>query len=165
MAFDKQKWGKEYYLKNRDRILEHNKEWNKSNPEKMALIFLRYRGKYPERIKLQSKKYYQRNPEKRKAQWKKYRESHQEKRRIYIKEYFRKNPSAQHRYKKKMAEGTFTPQEWLELKRKYKFRCFFCKKRKKLTVDHIIPLSKKGNNYISNIQPLCKSCNSSKQHH
>jgi len=38
MAFNKQKWSEEYYLKNRERILERNKRWNKLNRKKMNEI-------------------------------------------------------------------------------------------------------------------------------
>ena len=60
------------------------------------------------------------------------------------------------------ALGHFTAQEWKALKEKYGNICLKCRKKKKLTVDHIVPLSKGGSNYISNVQPLCKSCNSKK---
>ncbi|WP_228721653.1 HNH endonuclease [Thermoleptolyngbya sichuanensis] len=34
----------------------------------------------------------------------------------------------------------------------------------KLTIDHIIPLAQGGVNDLSNLQVLCRRCNSSKQH-
>lgn len=65
----------------------------------------------------------------------------------------------------KGAIGTFTLDEWHDLKEKYNHKCAKCgidESLAKLTKDHIIPLTKGGSNYISNIQPLCQSCNSSK---
>jgi hypothetical protein len=64
----------------------------------------------------------------------------------------------------KGAQGTHTLEEWEELKAKFDYRCVCCLKTGlKLTEDHIRPLSKGGSNDISNIQPLCISCNSEKR--
>ena len=64
--------------------------------------------------------------------------------------------------KRRGAIGSHTLEEWMGLKRKFGYKCVCCKKRKKLTKDHILPLIKGGTNFISNIQPLCMICNRSK---
>ncbi len=52
-----------------------------------------------------------------------------------------------------------TFRQWELLKSKYNNRCVNCGKKGKLTIDHIIPLSRGGSDLIENIQPLCKKCN------
>jgi 5-methylcytosine-specific restriction endonuclease McrA len=62
-------------------------------------------------------------------------------------------------------KGTFKKQEWEEMKKLYNYTCPCCDKKEpeiKLTIDHIIPLSKGGTNTIDNIQPLCLKCNCKK---
>ena len=59
--------------------------------------------------------------------------------------------------------GAFTDIEWATLKEHYHFRCLCCgKSGVRLTPDHVLPLSMGGTSDISNIQPLCRSCNSRK---
>mgnify|MGYP001620045427 FL=1 len=72
-----------------------------------------------------------------------------------------------HTYKmrKKNAQGTHTLEAWLGLKAFYNFMCLCCKRfepKIRLTEDHIVPLSMGGSDDISNIQPLCVQCNTSK---
>lgn len=76
----------------------------------------------------------------------------------------RANPASRRatEHKRRQAEGEFTPQEWLDLCTRYGNVCLACGETKPLTVDHVIPVSKGGSNYIDNIQPLCLTCNQSK---
>jgi 5-methylcytosine-specific restriction endonuclease McrA len=40
--------------------------------------------------------------------------------------------------------------------------CLCCNSSENISLDHVIPVSKGGENSIDNMQPLCKSCNSTK---
>lgn len=42
------------------------------------------------------------------------------------------------------------------------FHCKKCSSTENMTIDHIVPIAKGGKNELSNLQLLCKSCNSRK---
>lgn len=87
---------------------------------------------------------------------------------IYHRRYVKSHPErishlkARRYARERGAEGSHTLEEWKELKKRYKYKCAICGKRKPLTKDHIIPLTEGGTDCIKNIQPLCRSCNSKK---
>lgn len=62
-----------------------------------------------------------------------------------------------------VAERPVTAEDWLEIVRQHKNRCHYCGKKRVLTLDHVIPLSKGGLHVIENIVPACRSCNSKKK--
>lgn len=53
-----------------------------------------------------------------------------------------------------------TEEEWQQLCEKYDHRCLRCGLQVPLSRDHIIPVTKGGSDAITNLQPLCKVCNS-----
>ena len=65
-------------------------------------------------------------------------------------------------YVRRGAEGTHTIDEWINTLELFGHKCCYCGSDKNLTKDHVVPLSKGGTNYIENILPACRSCNSSK---
>jgi 5-methylcytosine-specific restriction endonuclease McrA len=83
-------------------------------------------------------------------------------------QFYRANPdraatySNRRRTRKLVAGGSHTEAEWKEVCARFNHCCAHCGKQKKLTRDHIIPLVRGGSDDISNIQPLCTSCNSRK---
>jgi hypothetical protein len=63
--------------------------------------------------------------------------------------------------KKRGSGGSHTREQWQALKAFYDFTCLRCARREpeiRLTRDHIKPLSRKGTDFIDNIQPLCEEC-------
>lgn len=95
-----------------------------------------------------------------KSNWQKWQHDNPEKHRSYAirARYLRRSQV-------RSAEGSYTSLEWQRLIEKYNYSCLCCGKAEpeiKLTADHIVPIALGGANFIENIQPLCKSCNSRK---
>jgi len=163
----KKRWDRKYYLKNREKLIEKSK---------------RYREKNKEYYKNYNKKYYEKNKEKIKERSKKYRESNKEKIRLYLKQYYKKNQDIRYEhYKKYKKNNPFLFKEiytrYYAKKRNCKFiitqkqiqmiyqrdkMCVYCGSSKKLTLDHIIPVTKNGHTLFHNLVLACQSCNSSK---
>lgn len=75
----------------------------------------------------------------------------------------RQDAKRRHRARKIGNGGSHTQAQWEELVKQSGGKCVCCLQEKRLTRDHIIPLTAGGTDDISNIQPLCQSCNSVKR--
>jgi len=65
--------------------------------------------------------------------------------------------------KKGSTDNTFTAADWKEMKEIHDNRCVYCgRQMKRLTQDHLTPLSKNGTHTKWNVLPACASCNSRK---
>jgi 5-methylcytosine-specific restriction endonuclease McrA len=144
----------ERYVRERERILARNKAWNAAHSEYMNKL---------------TKDWAEANPERRTEISKKSHKNHKAARNAFCREYQKRNPELflakgqKRRTAKTKAGGSFTAQEWVALCKKHAYRCLCCNRRRKLTADHVVPVSKGGTSNINNIQPLCGPCNSSKR--
>jgi len=165
---------KQYYQKNKESIKEYQKRWRKNNPEHRKEYDKKYRLEHRKQIEEYKKQYQKDNPEYMKGYMKKYciknKENHNKYNRIWQKTEKGKANSQRGKVKRKASEreiiNTLTSYEWIDILKQYKFRCAYCGKEFTLydrpTRDHIIPISKGGDNIKENIVPACQSCNSKK---
>lgn len=66
------------------------------------------------------------------------------------------------RHRVRSSAGDFSKAEWDAIIRKQRGRCAECGKKRKLTIDHVVPVAKGGCNYAFNLQGLCRPCNTRK---
>lgn len=92
-------------------------------------------------------------------------ESRRKRNRIYSKTDNYRIGQINHKARRRCAEknGNITLREWENILKNHSYKCVYCgTKERKLTMDHVMPLSKGGEHNKSNIVPACQPCNSSK---
>ena len=140
---------------------EDAKKWcqGKKRKDYMREYNKNYRIKNIDKISKQNEQWRKDNPEKLKKYYSKYQETKNGKAR-------RQREYSKRSAKERLMINTLTAEEWIDILKKYKFKCAYCGKEFTLfdreTKDHVIPISKGGNNVKENIVPACKSCNSKK---
>jgi len=161
-----------YYQRHKEQHAEYGKLWRENNLEYKRYVDRQYTIEHAEENRKRARDYYWNNRDKILECRKKYcidnKEAIKKRKSKYSKEHRIERRAREHtrRTQKKINGGTYTKKQWIDLCNKYNNTCLMCGKTNiKLTVDHIIPISKGGSNYIDNIQPLCLSCNSKKHDH
>src|SRR5712692_9704637 len=120
---------------------EYQKNWRRDNAEYMQEYHKVYRETHAEHMRENDRIWQQNNPEHVAAR------------------------KANRRARKAQTGGSFTSQEWINLCAYYNYTCLRCGRQEpdiKLVADHVVPIFRGGASDITNIQPLCFSCNARK---
>jgi HNH endonuclease len=149
--------------RNRKKENERSRLWRKNNPEKTRETARestrRWTKNNLEKVREKAQRWYENNCAKERERSGLWRKNNPEKTRVM--NHF-------HRARKRSTEGTYTAKQFTALCLHFKNHCLKCGRPRKLTADHVIPLVWADRypdvalNDIDNLQPLCKSCNSSK---
>lgn len=117
-----------------------NREWKEKNKEKVKATGKEWRIKNADKLRKRTREYQIANPEKHRAD------------------------QTNYIHRKRAGGGGVTSQEWEALKKRYGYMCLRCERKDvKLTQDHITPIKLGGKHEIDNVQPLCRSCNTTKR--
>ena len=130
---------REYYRENLIKKRKQAREWVQKNPERARENAVRWYELNKEKVCAQSQKWAAANPE----------------------------IVAVNRHKRRASEKQtrkpLTGEQWADILDDYEGMCFVCGSPDRITLDHLIPLSRGGEHSKRNCRPLCWSCNSSKR--
>lgn len=131
-------WIAEYRIKNKTKISDRWQQYYAKNRDRINTVKLKWYHDNKKRAALKHRKWAMEN------KWSVSKRSHD------------------YRARKRNAEGSYSSKELVLFWNFYGRKCLRCDSADDMTIDHVIPLLSGGSNYITNLQPLCRSCNSKK---
>jgi HNH endonuclease len=156
------RWRENHLEQDRQRSREHMRELREKFPEEMRDYQRHYYRDNPEKYKEYSAQSYDKHKrpcrERENAKARSRYAANKEK----YKETKRRN-LVHYRARLANAEGSWTVEQFVALCEAREYRCYYCGEFcEKVTVEHILPLSRGSSNDIGNIAPACGPCNFSK---
>lgn len=158
---------KKYKNRNRERILTQAAVYRETNRDELNAKNRAYKADNHEKVLEAGKVYYHANKKERKAYNQEYVRTHRQWRAEYDKNYYtgayaRGVYTARRRARKACVESTLSSAQWQAIKAAFSYRCAYCKRKRPLEMDHVVPIVKKGTHTANNIVPACRSCNATK---
>ena len=138
--------------------IEARRKYREEHKEQISEYKKRWAAENEDSVSASRRKHYERNRNEVIARSNKWAESNPEKARQAKTDNLRKRRAARH-----SSRGNFIVAKFKELCERYGNKCLACGDTEAvLEADHVVPLTKGGSDNISNIQPLCGSCNRKK---
>lgn len=129
-------------------------EWAKANPDKV----LRWKTENADYIRERAREQYWRDPAARYKKQCEWRAANPER----VRELVRRNGQRRRARLLDSCSPGVTSAQWRSICEAHGFCCAYCGAEDKLTIDHVVPISRGGLDAPDNVVPACKSCNSSK---
>lgn len=155
-----------WYITNQPRELKKQQNWYEQNPEKVQA----YQRENAKQIAEKNKRWRKFNKIHIAAYNEIWREDNREHTKEYAVQYRKEKPEikrlseSKRRARKMGGKGHVSAEQLMELYAIQRGECIYCGTLLKdgYEMDHIIPLSRKGDHHITNIQLLCSKCNGTK---
>jgi 5-methylcytosine-specific restriction endonuclease McrA len=147
-------------------VNKNSKLWREKHSNYDTLHSRQYRKEHITELREKERSYYWNNVEKKMV----YRAGYYQKNRDFLiqssKDDYKRHPERWRYYGEKRRciknGGDLQQGDFEKLCAEYGNKCLVCGSTGKLTMDHIVPISRGGVHSVANIQPLCRSCNSKK---
>lgn len=147
----KREYKRRRYQENPEIQREATRRWQEKNREYSVIKAREWNTKNREQYNANMRAWREKNKEKVAANNKKWREENPGGRKIY--DHRRRDAAI------KNGKFKITVREWNRMIARYNGCCAYCGSSEKITMDHVVPLSRGGRHSIGNVLPACFSCN------
>ena len=158
--------GKQYYIDNKETVKVKRAAYQKAHRAEQYVHTQAWRKRNVEKMREAGKRQYANNPKYHQAVKNAWREANLDKvkaiQRTHRLNNLEKFAEKQHIRRAKMRLNGVYQVSAKELIKLYSSPCIACGTTERVTIDHIIPIARGGRHSIGNLQPLCLTCNSSK---
>lgn len=178
---------REYFAKNRDEISRRESEYKRLHPDRIRATQQRSQAKNAAKHKAYLDRYRAEHRDELRAKAREYREKNREiireRNKQWAREDRKNNPNKKHKRSREVilnqtrnrrarkigAEGKYTTKDVNALFKAQGGKCATCKTHirhageLKFEIDHVVPLSRGGSNWPSNLALSCKRCNRAKR--
>lgn len=136
------------------------------NPERVKALDRASRERHSKRRSVRAKEWIQEHAGHVQQRGRMYRQQRRDHYRQLKRRWYRAHPEYEvrrshiRRQRVASAQTHYTIAEWRKLRKGFGNACLRCGAMEDLTIDHVVPLVLGGSNHISNLQLLCRTCNS-----